>query len=78
MPDHISPSYASGTFSVISDGGVLAKVNDYYNRNNTITGSTVAGGYVNVVDNKEVGSFNSDQNNIILSKVPVNQFTQQS
>lgn len=78
MADHISPTYATGTYSIISLSQVSNLNNDYYNRFNTITGSTVAGGYVNVIDNKEVGSFNSDQNNFILSKVPCNQLTQQS
>lgn len=78
MADHISPTYATGTISIISTNQVSNTNNDYYFRFNTITGSTTASGYVNIVDNREVGSFNSDQNNGILSKLPCNQFTQQS
>lgn len=78
MADHISPTYATGTYSIMSNNQVGNLNNDYYNRTTLLTGSTVVSGYVNVLENKEVGSFNADQNNMILSKVPCNQFTQQS
>lgn len=78
MADHISPTYASGTFSIVSLGQVTNLNNDYYARGTALTGSTVASGYVNIIDCKEVGSFNSSRNNRILSKVPVNQAVSQS
>lgn len=78
MPDFIVPTYASGTYSIISSTSAMNFVGDYYSRNTTLTGSTVASGYVNVLANIDAGSFNGDRNDQILSKVPVNRATQQS
>ena len=76
MADHISPTYASGTFSIISDNSVMSIVKDYYNRSTALTGSTVTMGYVNVIDNEDVGGFNSDKNDIVLSKAAVTNTSQ--
>ena len=67
MSDPIAVTYAAGTFSIISSTSTTSFVNDSYIQGTALTGSTVASGYVNVVQNGEAGSFNCNKNYQTLS-----------